>query len=632
MREPVLLSRFLDLQGIIGTEPTIHGKRIVDVRVFLSHVATMARWEVKRTFGMMGKNTLPVAIVLVLCLVATTGLTAERGLHIQDGIYRLGTDNPAVAGILGGDARFVVSYGDAPALFSNRGSLDIIIAGTDVYVHDSERGRSALRTLQRDYQHYLDSVYSAQQDLFAAYPLWIDVQEIRSELDFSATQSGRQISAVATPRQPPVPEKPVEQVPTPEPGIPIPPGEIRQGLLQSREQPGEIARYSDLLGSESPFGSFRIPSQLSPPLPFDSIILVFLFIFPLYFSSQFYMMSIMQERIERRGEVLLSSPAGGAAIVVGKALPYLAGMLAISTGIALYIRAPLTILLPLVPVILFFLASALVIGMVSRSFKELSFISIFFSTVATSYLFFPSIFANVHVISIVSPLTLIVLSLQGDTYTVTQYIYSTSLFFLTSVILFYVGIVNFREERLFSLSGIVARIREFVSAALSARHPYLSVFAVSALLVPFVFMVQMLLLVLVFNLPMPLSLVILIVTAACVEEVAKSVGIATFILEGGSGVSWTFVALGSLATAAGFLFAEKLLLFVTLAQITESIFGSILFLTLGSLAYPFLLHFACVLVLSVFVRVLGRKGYLPGLGLATLIHCLYNATIILGWI
>ncbi len=592
----------------------------------------MARWEVRRTFGVMGRNTLPVAVVLVLCLVAATGFTAERGIHLQDGIYRLGTDNPAVAGIVGGDARFVLYSGDRETLFSNRDSLDIIVTGSEVFASDSERGRSALRTLERDYQQYLDSVYSMQQDLFAAYPLWIDTREVKSELDFSATQSGVQISAVATPGQPPVPENPPEEVPTPEPGIPISVEELRQGLRQSQEAQGGIARYSEFLGSESPFGSFRTPSQLSPPLPFDSIILVFLFIFPLYFSSQFYMMSIMQERIERTGEVLLSSPAGAPAIVLGKAFPYLAGMLAISAGIALYIRAPLSILLPLVPVILFFLASALVIGMVSRSFKELSFVSIFFSTVMTSYLFFPSIFANVHVISTVSPLTLVVLSLQGGTYTASQYLYATSLFFVASAILFYVGIVNFREERLFSLSGIAARIREFVSASLSSKHPYLSVFAVSCLSVPFVFMAEMLLLVLVFNLPMPLSLVILIVSAACVEEVAKSIGITTFLLDEQCQVSWTFVAAASLATAAGFLFAEKLLLFVTLAQITESIFGSVLFLTLGPLVYPFLLHFACVLTLSSSVKAWGRKGYIPGIAGATIIHCVYNFTIILGLI
>ena len=184
-------------------------------------------------------------------------------------------------------------------------------------------------------------------------------------------------------------------------------------------------------------GNFKTPSQLSPPLPFDSIILIFVFIFPLYFTSQFFMMSIMNERIERKGEILLSTPVKASSIILGKMLPYFLGMIAICTGLTFWIKAPLIIILPLIPVIFFFLANALLIGMLSRSFKELSFVSIFFSTVATSYLFFPSIFANVHVISLISPLTLIVLSMQGTAWTVTDYLYSTSLFWLTSAVLFY---------------------------------------------------------------------------------------------------------------------------------------------------------------------------------------------------
>ncbi|MDP0941733.1 hypothetical protein, partial [Klebsiella quasipneumoniae] len=79
------------------------------------------------------------------------------------------------------------------------------------------------------------------------------------------------------------------------------------------------------------------------------------------------------------------------------------------------------------------------------------------------------------------------------------------------------------------------------------------------LMVPFVFMVQMLLLVLFFNLPMPLSLVLLIVSAAFVEEIAKSLGISTFLLENPARFSWRWVVIGSAVTAAAFLFAEKLL-------------------------------------------------------------------------
>ncbi len=85
------------------------------------------------------------------------------------------------------------------------------------------------------------------------------------------------------------------------------------------------------------------------------------------------MMSIMNERIERKGEILLSTPLRTSSIIIGKALPYFIGMVAICAGLTVYIRASPVIILPLIPVIFFFLANALLIGMVSRSFKELSF-------------------------------------------------------------------------------------------------------------------------------------------------------------------------------------------------------------------------------------------------------------------
>jgi ABC-type Na+ efflux pump permease subunit len=378
-------------------------------------------------------------------------------------------------------------------------------------------------------------------------------------------------------------------------------------------------------------GTFKTPSQLSPPLPFDSIILVFVFIFPLYFTSQFFMMSIMNERIERRGEILLSTPVAASSIIIGKMLPYFLGMLAICTALTLWIQAPWLILLPLIPVIFFFLANALIIGMLSRSFKELSFVSIFFSTVATSYLFFPSIFANVHVISLISPLTLIVLTMQGSVWTATDYLYSTSLFWLTGAILFYIAARNFKEERLFSERGLVTRMREFLSEVLSRRHPFLSLFLLTGFSIPFVFMVQMMCLVLFFNLPMPFSLVCLLLFAALIEEIAKGVGIYTLYVRDPGFLTWKNLVIACGATAIGFLVGEKLLLFVTLAQISDSVFGSILFLSIGSLWLPLLLHFACVLIVACCLKKWGTKGFVPGLALAMVVHCLYNLYFILGW-
>jgi ABC-type Na+ efflux pump permease subunit len=596
----------------------------------LSFIATIARWEVKRSSGSLGRRVLPVALVLVVFMVAATGFATQQGLHLQDNLFRAGTSDGEVASFLAADERFTVMEGDFTTV--DRDSLDIIIAGNRVYARDSDRGRAALLAIERNYDQYRNFIYRQEPDLFAAYPLWIDLQTVKSELDFSATDASSRITARPNPGSSaaPFPEQPFDVIPTPLPGLGLTAEEVRAGFTDAEEISGPVARYTEVLGGESPFGSFRTPSQLSPPLPFDSMIPLFLFIFPLYFASQFYMMSIMQERIGRTGEPLLSSPAGPAAIIVGKAVPYLLGILGVSTAVILYLDAPLLVLLPLIPVVLFFFASALIIGMISRSFRDLSFISLFFATLVTSYLLFPSIFASVHVISIISPLTLIVFTLQNEPYTVAQYLYSTSLFFLTSAVLFAVGVMNFREERLFSQAGLLKRFREFVSAALPEEHPLAALFTLNALAVPFVFMAQMMLLVLFFNLPLPLSLILLLVSAALIEELVKSVGISTLILDSRDRYPWKRVLIGSLVTAAAFLVAEKLLLFVTLAQISESVFGSILFLSLSALALPFLLHFTGTLITASFVRWKGSAGYVPGLLLATGVHCLYNAVIIMG--
>jgi len=595
-------------------------------------IATIARWEVKKSFSMLSRDVLPIAVVLFVLLIVVTGFAAQSGLHIQDGMYRIGVDDPQVAALFASDARFTVYEADAASLTANHGAYDLIIVNGQAYASPTDKGKSALNTLERDYTKYVNGVYTGENDLFAAYPLWIDAETVQSELNFTAPGNGQFVPAPSA-RGPPVPQGPVENIPTPSPTLGITKDELRQELVTSSSQNTQVSRYTDVLSpQQSAMGTFVTPDQLSPPLPFDSIILVFVFIFPLYFTSQFFMMSIMNERIERKGEVLLSLPVKTSSIIIGKMLPYFLSMLAICAAITLYIRASPLILLPLIPIIFFFLANALIIGMLARSFKELSFISIFFSTVATSYLFFPSIFANVHVISLISPLTLIVLTLQGTAWTAADFVYSTALFWLTGAVLFYIAARNFNEERLFSEKKFLPRMREFLAGIIQYRHPYASLFLLAAFSIPFVFMAQMMGLVLFFNLPMPLSLVLLLVLAAFIEEAAKAAGIYTLFMQDPAFFSWKHLAGACAATAIGFLVGEKLLLFATLAEITESVFGSVLFSSLGVLWMPLLLHFACILIVASSLKVWGRKALVPGLLAATALHCCYNLYLILGWL
>jgi hypothetical protein len=597
-----------------------------------SEIFTVAAWEVRKSFSTMGRNVLPLAVLLFILLIVATGFVARSGMHLQDGMYTLGTDDRELGEILAQDGRFTVSIVGKEDLAANRYAYDLVVIDGTVSEPLTERGRAAQKALGRDYSQYVASVYNREPDLFAAYPLWIDLQNVKSELDFQATQGGQYISARQRSRAQPVPEGPVVEVTPPSGTIPSTAEELRQSLRREEGKNDQVARYTNLFTELPASSTFRTPSQLSPSLPFDSIIFVFVFIFPLYFTSQFFMMSIMNERIERKGEILLSSPLHPLVIIAGKMLPYFAGMLAASIVVILAARESLLILLPLLPVILFFLASALLIGMLSRSFKELSFISIFFSTVATAYLFFPSIFANVHVISLVSPLTLVILQVQGTGFSASDYVYSTSLFYAASLVLLYIGAVNFNAERLFDLGPFLPRLREFVASSLSREHPYRSLFLANLCLIPFIFMVQLMALVLFFNLPMPLSLVLLILFAAFAEELAKSIGVYSLFYREFPGLPVKTALLASAATALGFLAGEKLFLLFMLSQITESVFGSILYLQQGALLLwmPLLLHFTCMFIVTLALSRGGTRWYLPGILAATAVHTLYNLTFILG--
>ncbi len=313
----------------------------------LRDIATIARWEVKKSFSMMSRDVLPLSIVLFVLLMLATGFTAQTGLHLQDGMYQVGVDDPKIAELLAGDARFSVYLFDEQALYANRNSFDLIIVHGNVSSLGTDKANSAQKTLERDYSKYVNNVYNTENDLFAAYPLWIDAQSVKSELTFLATQSGQYVSA--TPRRTaPVPEGEIQNIPTPSAALDISQEDLRKELVQSNAKNTQISRYTEVLSSSSSMGTFKTPSQLSPPLPFDSIILVFVFIFPLYFTSQFFMMSIMNERIERKGEILLSTPVRTSSIIIGKALPYFIGMLAICAGLTLYIKASPIIILPLI--------------------------------------------------------------------------------------------------------------------------------------------------------------------------------------------------------------------------------------------------------------------------------------------
>ena len=73
-----------------------------------SDIFTIARWEVKKSFSTMGRNVLPLAIILFILLIIATGFVARSGMHLQDGMYLIATDDRELGNILASDGRFTV--------------------------------------------------------------------------------------------------------------------------------------------------------------------------------------------------------------------------------------------------------------------------------------------------------------------------------------------------------------------------------------------------------------------------------------------------------------------------------------------------------------------------------------------
>jgi hypothetical protein len=98
----------------------------------LRDIATIARWEVKKSFSLMGRNVLPLAIVLFVLLIAVTGFATRSGMHLQDGMYEVGVNDPQLASLIASDARFSVYRvtGTTPEWQGN--SFDLLIINGEV--------------------------------------------------------------------------------------------------------------------------------------------------------------------------------------------------------------------------------------------------------------------------------------------------------------------------------------------------------------------------------------------------------------------------------------------------------------------------------------------------------------------
>ena len=394
------------------------------------------------------------------------------------------------------------------------------------------------------------------------------------------------------------------------------------------------------------------PGSISPPFPFVSLLLAFVFLVPMNFLIQAYGSSVLDERTNRRGEPLLVTPLSPVDIVAGKTLPYVAVAALVTTLIAVVVGGGALSVVAVLPVAVTFLAATFVGAVFARSFKELTFVTVGVSVLLTTYAFVPAIFTNVTPVALVSPLTLVVFDLQGEAVGVGEVLFSTAPMTVGAALLFGLGLGVYREEDLFTQKPVGRKFLDALAVRLAAvgnagadraLRKRLRALAPVALLtactVPFVFVAELLAVALLFALPVTVSVPVLLVTIAFIEEVAKSVHLyAGFERDAFARTDRVAVAVGA-ASAVGFFLAEKATAVVQAVGLTELYVGRAAF---GSVAgmeglpplaiaalfvAPLLLHGFATTVAAVGAS-RSRAYYALTLALATLIHAAYNFGVV----
>ena len=602
----------------------------------MGNILTIAKREIKRLRSRFrGGSRLAVVLILAGAFVISY-LAFRQGVVLGQGMYRVGISprGPVIR-----DSRFrtVVIDRSAGYLMLGERAIDAYVDGNTVASRSDARSLYAAGALKQYLEKYELARIEGEYEIDRAFPLRVEVNYLPTSAESGLATQETSLSELvdAWTSGPPEPAGADQTMP----GEPVsqPVESVDDTDSAVREQIRELESGGGLPRIEMEFMADKeiiVPSLMSPPIPFAQVIIAFLYILPITFVSVFFISSFMDEKTDRRITVLMSAPVTSFQIIAGKMLPYIGFSLASVIVITLFLKGNLLLAIAiLTPVILFIFSIYLMVPLVYRTFKDTTFVSMLAVSVIVSYLVFPAMFSGVNDLSYISPLTLIVKMYRGEPFGLKEYLFSTAPMPFVFILSMYIGTRILNEEYLMGFRPLYRKVAEAIYLAIDVgrrspdrAHMYLSVTLLCLFLIPIVYMMQLVTLALSFNVPVRYALGGLLLAAAVVEEVAKSAGVAV-LLENRVIRSARDILVLSFLSAAGFLIGEKLLLYVSLSVVSESVLSAALFSS-GMLLIPLVAHFVSTALVCLLTRRFGVRYYPFAVLAGSVVHGLYNLYVL----
>ena len=597
----------------------------------MSNILIIAKREVKRVRSRFKGGSRPVVLFILAGALGISYLVSQQGAVLGKGMYRVGLSpsSPAIH-----DSRFstiTVERSIGHSLLDER-AIDAYVVGGTVTSRRDARSIYAAGALKQYLERLELTRIADEYEIDRAFPLRIEVNYLPTPVENASIQ-GPSLSELIDTFTSSLPESAGVDSGATDAGIAQAPSRTDGSVTDSavREQLIEMESGGSTLPEiELDFTEDKeiiVPSLMNPPMPFAQVIVAFFYVLPIFFVSVFFTTSFMTEKTDRRITVLMSAPVTPFEIITGKMLPYMGFSLASVVVITLILKGNLLLAMAIfIPVILFIFAVYLIVPLVYRTFKDTTFISMLAISAITSYLIFPAMFSGVNDLSYMSPLTLAVKMYRGEPFGLKEYLFATASMSLVFVLSVYIGARILNEEYLMGFRPLHRKAAEAIYLAINRNHIHASIILLSLLLVPVVFMIQLVALAMSLNLPMPFAMGGLLLAAAVIEEVAKSAGIAA-LLEKKIVRSARDVLVLSFLSAVGFLAAEKLLLYISLGTVSQSTLSVVLFSS-GMFLIPLIAHFVFTAIVCLPTSRLGVRYYPFAVIAGAIVHALYNLSVL----